>query len=223
MGTGCLDRRLIMGLVALAGVGSTPRVTSGASSAKASSLVDVVLFGIPPVSEWRSTPGRPTDPCVDRYLGSIPPASPLWIMPLPSTPDEALPHRRRYLAEQAVALLGPEARSEAESFAAAVSLRVEWEGTSEGPIEEADSAARYLAGRPGSLLVPFSDLFQAHRLRAAWEAAAAGGGEDRRADLGRRYRESLERARSASNPLVSCIAGALEWQDHVYLGGVGRP
>ena len=38
-----------------------------------------------------------------------------------------------------------------------------------------------------------------------------------------RYKESLEKAMSYDNPLISCIAKDMEAQPYVYLEGYGRP
>jgi len=63
----------------------------------------------------------------------------------------------------------------------------------------------------------------AHRLRAGYEAARAGQEKGLWPILARRYRESLDKVRSSTNPLISCIASDLEAQAYVYLEGQGRP
>ncbi len=75
----------------------------------------------------------------------------------------------------------------------------------------------------GTPIAPFLYLFKAHRLRAAFEAAKFGNEKGLWPDLAKRYKESLEKALSFGNPLISCIAKDMEAQPYVYLEGYGRP
>ena len=142
---------------------------------------------------------------------------------VPSGPEDAVSVRRRNLEEQMVVIFGEKARSEATAFASAAPLLAEWEGMSEGPVGEADFAEQWLTKYPDSSIAPFLNLFMAHRFRAGYEAARAGHEKGLWPILARRYREALDKARSSSNPLISCIAKDLEALDHVYLEGCGRP
>jgi hypothetical protein len=142
---------------------------------------------------------------------------------VPSKPEEAVHVRKRNLAEQMAAILGENVRAEATAFASAAPLLAEWEGMSEGPVNEADFAQQWLDKRPGTSIAPFLYLFRAHRFRAGYEAARAGHEKGLWPILALRYRESLDRARSSANPLISCIAGDLDAQAYVYLSGQGCP
>ena len=187
------------------------------------SLSEVVLFGLRSVDELRVYDAKEGRLCVAMYLDAVPPESPLWVRHAPLTPEDAVILRRRNLKEQMVALLGEKVRGEATSFAAKVPLAVEWEGMSEGPLEEADFAEQWLQKYPETLLADFLHLFMAHRLRASYEAARYRQEKGLRPVLTKRYREALARARYSKNALMACIADDLEAQPHVYLEGQGRP
>lgn len=122
-----------------------------------------------------------------------------------------------------VVLLGPQVRKEAEAFAGAVPLSIEWEGMHEGPMQEANVADEWLKKHSGTAIAPFLYLFKAHRLRAAYEAAGTSSQTALQPMLAEQYRLALKAATSCLNPLISCIADDLEAQDHVYLEGRGRP
>jgi len=188
------------------------------------SLSETVLFGLRPIKELKQDNySKAGQACVRKYLDAIPKKAYLWVFKVPAKPEEALHVRKRNLIEQMVTILGENVRSEAAAFASAVPLQAEWEGMSEGPVNEADFAQQWLDKRPGTSIAPFLYLFRAHRLRAGYEAARAGHETGLWPVLARRYRESLDRARSSANPLISCIAGDLEAQACVYLAGQGRP
>lgn len=195
-----------------------------AESLKSPSLSEVVFMGLRPAKELNpvSEP-KERQECIRKYLDAIAPNSYLWSFEISPSPDQAVHVRRRVLAEQMIAILGPDVRNEAEAFAYEVPLIAEWEGMSEGPVQEADFADNWLRKRPGTSIAPFLYLFRAHRLRVGYEAVAKGHEEDLRLRLARRYREALAKARSSTNPLISCIADDLEAQAYVYLEGRGRP
>jgi hypothetical protein len=141
----------------------------------------------------------------------------------PTGPEQAVAARRRNLESQATLLLGEPARSEAKAFAAAVPLHVEWEGMSEGPLDEAEVARQWVERSPDTPLRPFLHLFLAHRFRAAYEAARREDAKALFPVIARLYREHLAAARDSSNGLIACIADDLQAQRHVYLPGFGRP
>jgi hypothetical protein len=217
---------LLFLLFAVSAVGLLSARSEGlaAESPGSPSLAEIVLFGVRPVKDLNQA-ARPGDEpaCVRRYLGAIPPGSPLWSAPVPSRPEEAVPVRRRNLVEQVVTVMGENTRAEATAFGSAVPLQAEWEGMPEGPLSEAGFVDQWLAEHPGAAIAPFLHPFKAHRLRAAYEAARTCGDKGLRPDLSGRYKESLDKARSSLNLLISCIADDLEAQSHVYLEGRGRP
>ena len=187
-------------------------------------LTEIVFIGLRPIKELDPAhypkEGRP---CLLNYLAAIAPDSSLRAFEPPSTSKKAVLVRRRVMAEQMVAILGREVRAEAGAFANAVPLVVEWEGMSEGPVEEANFVDHWLCKRPGTPIAPFLHLFKAHRLRVGYEAARARHEKDLWPILAGRYREAMHKARSSTKPLIHCIADDLERQPFVYLEGQGRP
>lgn len=191
---------------------------------KSPSLSEIVLIGLRPVKELNLADyPKAKQACVRKYLDAIAPNSYLWAFEAPPSPDKAVLVRRCNLIEQMVAILGQDIRNETEAFGYAVPLTSEWEGMSEGPVDEANFVDNWLIKRPGTPIAPFLHLFKAHRLRAGYEAARARHEKGLWPILARRYREALDEARSSTNPLISCIADDLNAQPFVYLEGQGRP
>jgi hypothetical protein len=62
------------------------------------------------------------------------------------------------------------ARAEAVRYAASASLRYEWEGYADGPLDEAAYAEGYLRDHPRTALAPALNLILLHRYRCAFEA-----------------------------------------------------
>ncbi|MCU0599491.1 MAG: hypothetical protein MUE70_09585 [Desulfobacterales bacterium] len=190
------------------------------------SLSEVVLFGIRPIRELNpSYFPEQGQPCVKNYLAAIPSESPLLGHRPPSGPDDAVEVRRRNMSEQIIVILGENARKEGALFASAVPLSAEWEGMSEGPVDEANFVDNWISNRPDTFITiaPFLYLFKAHRLRAGFEAAKFGHEKGLWPILAKRYHESIDKARSFGNPLISCIADDLDAQPYVYLKDQGRP
>ena len=200
--------------------------TTGAQQAKPPSLSEIVLFGIRPVTELDQAQypeqGRP---CVKAYLAAISPKSRLTLSQAPSDQSGAVKSRRMNLTEQMVTILGEKARKEAELFTSAAPLSIEWEGMSEGPVDEANFVDNWLSKRPETSvsIAPFLHLLKAHRFRAGFEAAKFGHEKGLWPILAKRYRESIDKAKSSGNPLISCIVDDLDAQPYVYLEGQGRP
>ena len=120
------------------------------------SLSEVVLFGVRPICDL--DPSRcPEDkqPCVEAYLKAVPEASPLRKCPPPPAQDQAVAARRKNLEEQMAVMLGESARWDAKRFAGAVPLCLEWEGMSEGPLDEAELARQWLDKYPETPLRRF--------------------------------------------------------------------
>ncbi|MFZ5563623.1 MAG: hypothetical protein ACOZBW_06180, partial [Thermodesulfobacteriota bacterium] len=187
-------------------------------------LSDVVFWGLCVPGELKPEGyPEPGAACVRNYLAVAGRSSFFKAMKRPSNAEEAVPERRRNLAEQMVVILGEGVREEAQAFASAVPLTAEWEGMSEGPVDEANFVDNWLEKRPGTSIAPFLYLFKAHRLRAGYEAAKAGHEKGLWPILAERYRESLDRALAFKNPLISCVAADLEARAYVYLDGQGRP
>jgi hypothetical protein len=183
-----------------------------------------VLFGLQPPSELDAARYRQDGRhCVESYLTAVSREPRLRSWKAPAGPEQAGKARRRNLESQMAALLGETARQEAKAFASALPLSVEWEGMSEGPLDEAEFARQWLERYPDTPLRPFLHLFMAHRLRAGYEASVRERAKGLTPILAVRYREHLAAARGSANPLIACIVGDLETQPHVYLPGFGRP
>ncbi|RPH47622.1 MAG: hypothetical protein EHM85_19400 [Desulfobacteraceae bacterium] len=188
------------------------------------SLSDIVFFGVWHVKELKQHHNSEgVEICVRRYLEAIPPTSILWATIVLPEMEDALNARRRHLIEQMVTILGENVRIEAESFASTVPLQLEWEGMSEGPLDEAEFADKWINRHPETSIGPFLHLFMAHRLRAGYEAARARHESGLWPILASQYHESLDKARSSANPLIFCIANDMENQSYVYLRGQNRP
>jgi hypothetical protein len=188
------------------------------------SLSAIVFFGHPSVRELKHDNNlKKANACLRKYLDAIPPKSYLLLPDISSGPEDAVNYKRRNLEEQIVTVLGENTRVEAKAFSQAVPLYAEWEGMSEGPVDEANFVDNWLSKRPGTPIAPFLHLFKAHRLRAGYEAARAGHEKGLWPVLARQYRESLDKVRFSTNPLISCIIKDLEAQTYVYLEGYGRP
>lgn len=192
--------------------------------ADALSLSAVVLFGVRPLTaldpERYREQGRS---CVRAYLDAVSPESRVIIDSGAADLSGALQARKKNMLAQMITILGKDVRQEAELFSNAVPLLLEWEGLSEGPVDEANFADQWLEKRPDTTIAPFLHLFKAHRLRAGYEAARAGHEKGLWPILAERYRKALEKATSSLHPLIACIAADLEAQPFVYLDGQGRP
>ena len=77
------------------------------------------------------------------------------------------------MAEQMVAILGQEVRAEADAFAYSVPLVSEWEGMSEGPVEEANFVDDWLS-IPGRLSPRFST--SSKHIGSEWDMRLHGRG-----------------------------------------------
>ena len=188
------------------------------------SLSAIVFFGHPSAMELKQDNNLKTGhACLRKYLEAVSPKSYLLLPDVSSGPEDAVNYKRRNLEEQIVTVLGENTRAEAKAFSFAVPLYAEWEGMSECPVDEANFVDNWLSKRPGTLIAPFLHLFKAHRLRAGYEAARAEHEKGLWPILARQYRESLDKVKFSTNPLISCIAKDLEAQTYVYLEGYGRP
>jgi hypothetical protein len=187
------------------------------------SLSSIVLFGMPSLTEIKQNKKFKPDKCFQKYLKAIPHKSYLFSAEMPSGPEDAVKLKRRNLEEQIVIIMGDKTREEARIFSLSAPLYTEWEGMSENPLTEANFVDNWLSKRPGTPIAPFLYLFKAHRLRAGYESAKAGHEKGLWPILAVRYKESLEKALSFDNPLISCIVKDMEAQPYVYLEGYGRP
>jgi len=195
-----------------------------AAKPKEASLSSTIFFGIPSVKEIKQNINlQEVNKCLHKYLKAIPQKSYLLSAEIPADRKNSVYYKRRNLEEQIVIISGEKTRDEAKAFAKAVPLYAEWEGMSEAPLEEANFVDNWLSKRTDTTIAPFLHLFKPHRRRAAYEAAKAGHEKGLWPILAVRYKESLEKALSFNNPLISCIIKDMEAQSYVYLEGYGRP
>jgi hypothetical protein len=188
------------------------------------SLSSTIFFGVPSVKEIKQNINlQEVNKCLHKYLKAIPQKSYLLSAEIPADRKKSVYDKRRNLEEQIVIILGEKTRDEAKAFAKAVPLYAEWEGMSEAPLEEANFVDNWLSKRTDTTIAPFLHLFKAHRLRAGYECAQAGNEKGLWPILAERYKESLDKAITSANSLVSCIATDMEEQKYVYLQGYGRP
>jgi hypothetical protein len=186
------------------------------------SLIEVVFFGLrSPEDLCLDEYSEKGKACIQTYLAALPPHSKLREKIFSVDAQEILSFRRRNLENQILLLLGPKAAREARAFSAVLPLSLEWEGISEGPLQEADFADRWLVLKPATPLAPFLYLFMAHRVRAACEAAQREQKKEALPVLTNRYQEMMEKAKSAKIKLISCLAFLLEEEPYVYLEGQG--
>ena len=113
--------------------------------------------------------------------------------------------------------MGQDARREAQNFIRELVLRSEWEGMPDGPQAEGESARRWLENHKRARIKPFVELFIAHRMRAAAEAAERGQAPELIRQYLDAYRSALDAARKSSPPLIACLAEDLESRKTIYL------
>lgn len=146
--------------------------------------------------------------------------------------------RNRLALESAlVGLAGPGAAAEAASYVATARLSYEWEGFPDGPMDEAAFAADYVSQHPNSPLRPFLELFQLHRLRAAFEAAgfsAAFPPSDASAPVvagfataqrtaAERYRAIRQRLAESTDLVARAMADDIDAELYVYIDIAAHP
>jgi hypothetical protein len=152
------------------------------------------------------------------------------------SPEASLARTREEL-EAALVAYSPAAAGEAAEYAKNARLSYEWEGDPGGPLAEAAYAAGYVEKNPGSPLRQYLELFQLHRLRAAFEAGEyaaafpaphltpAAVAELSRAsrDAADRYRALTKRIKASSDPLLAALAADIDAELYVYLDVAAHP
>jgi hypothetical protein len=126
--------------------------------------------------------------------------------------------KKREVERAIVSLIdAPGIESRAVEFVKSARIAFEWEGNWQAPLEEADAAEEFLKRDPASPLAPYLYVFIAHRQRAAFEACARTQNVEGMKATSKKYRASLQRARSAADPIFALIADDLDRQAHVYV------
>lgn len=147
-------------MLILSGAGLGEVEYSQAGSGTPPAVSEVVFFGLRPIGELDMTQTRQEfRRCLKTYLEAGPADSLLRQPLVPSDPEESVVKRRRNLEEQMVVLLGAKVRREAKAFSKAVPLAQEWEGLSEGLVEEVNFADQWLTNYPETPIASFLYLF----------------------------------------------------------------
>lgn len=155
--------------------------------------------------------------CIEAYLKAVPAPARTVLQKSNPDPEHILSFRRKRLVEQICIVMGQDARREAQNFIRELVLRSEWEGMSDGPQAEGESARRWLENHKRARIKPFVELFIAHRMRAAAEAAERGQAPELIRQYLDAYRSALDAARKSSPPLIACLAEDLESRKTIYL------
>jgi len=202
------------------------------------------------VSFWRAEESQ----TVREKLGRLPPAvrddfnrrleerrahQPRAALP-PVDPGSLLDSLRRSrlaLESALVGFAGASAAAEAASYVSTVRLFYEWEGFPDGPLDEAAFADAYLSQHPNSPLRPFLELFQLHRLRAAFEAAGfsaafppsdtpaivVNGFATAQRTAAERYGVIRRRLAESADPVVRAMADDIDGELYVYIDIAAHP
>lgn len=133
--------------------------------------------------------------------------------------------KRRGLEVALVGFAGPAAAAEAAAYASTATLYYEWEGSPDGPLPEAEFAAAYIAKHPTTVLRPYLELFQLHRLRAGFEAGGRSVAFDTtrtnvnaaaQREAAEKYQALWQRVSQSPDPLVKALAVDIDDELFVY-------
>ena len=129
------------------------------------------------------------------------------------------------MIEQAIVALieAPGIERMAADYVAAAPIHYEWKGMHDGPLEESAHAEALLAKDPSTPLAPWFSVFIAHRQRAAFEAYEVEKNQDGMKAAARKYRQFVERARAASDPIFPALIADLDRQPFVYIKTTTHP
>lgn len=105
----------------------------------------------------------------------------------------------------------------AVSYARNAKLYLEWEGLSDGPLEEARYAENYLKQNPNTPIKPYLLLFLAHRYRIAFECLENEKDDEGQVETADKYQQYLKMARAEKDPLIGVIADDLNKQAYLYI------
>lgn len=111
----------------------------------------------------------------------------------------------------------------AAHYAESAKIYLEWEGESDGPLDEARYAENYLATNPESPLKPYLVLFLLNRYRIAFECLGFEKKTDAQADAASKYRYFLALAGQSADPLVQEIAKDIDRQKYLYIRTANHP
>ncbi len=136
----------------------------------------------------------------------------------------AIDAKRRVIERAIVALIERQGIAQrAVEFVKDAPIAYEWEGMPEGPEAEAAFAEGFLSKDPATPLAPFIHVFVAHRERAAFEACERETNTGCMKKTAAKYRDALQRGRSASDPIFRLVADDLDRAPYVYLRTASHP
>lgn len=135
--------------------------------------------------------------------------------------------KRRMIEKGICSLVSvPGVEKEAAGYAQEAKLYYEWEGQSDGPLDEAKYAETFLRA---SALKPYLLLFLMHRYRCAYECLITEKDAAGAKEASVKYQTFLKLARAQPDPLVGFIAEDMDrisgniYEDTRYTGGVAHP
>lgn len=105
----------------------------------------------------------------------------------------------------------------AAAYARNAKIYLEWEGMSEGPLEESRYAEEYLKQNSGTPIKPYLLLFLIHRYRIAFECLANEKDDERQAETAAKYHQYMKMARAEKDPLIGAIADDISKQSYLYI------
>ena len=120
--------------------------------------------------------------------------------------------KRRMIEQAIVALIEtPGIEGMATEYVTAAPISYEWKGLHDGPMEESAHAEALLAKDPSTPLAPWFEAYEVEKNQEGMKAAA------------RKYRQFMERARAASDPIFPALIADLDRQPFVYIKTTTHP
>jgi hypothetical protein len=138
----------------------------------------------------------------------------------PTSPPESVMGFPRFVAVEKgiVSLINAKGIEDiAANYAKNVKLYLEWEGHSDGPLDEAQLAEAYLNKNAKTPLKPYLLLFLVHRYRVVYECLDYERNRAKQAEIAFKYHQYLKEARKEKDPLVGLIADDIDKQAYLYI------
>ncbi len=105
----------------------------------------------------------------------------------------------------------------AYQFAKNAPMSYEWEGNSDGPLNEAEFAEDYLHQNPNTPIKPYLILFLVHHYRIAFECLDFEKKFEAQANAAGKYQQYLKMARDEKDPLIGLIAADIDKESYIYI------
>ena len=126
--------------------------------------------------------------------------------------------KKRMLERSIVAMIdAPQIEATAAQYIAKAPIFYEWEGTHDGPLDEARYAEDVLKLDPASPLAPWFYVFIAQRQRVVFEAYESEKDVEGMKAAAKKYRAFAERARAVDDPIYGALIDDMERQPFVYI------